>query len=175
MPCGERWAACERERDGGGEAGVASGRLPSKDRRRDLVFVLTMPVALVGEVLFELGLLRSTFSDPEAGGVGGSARCGGGDGGGGVSPLHLPLFGVAGLDILAMLDRLRRFMAVRDIEAERGLGAYLVPSPRRMSRAGFVGDFTFGTGTSSATSIIGERQILTELGLSFDVVGEIGV
>jgi hypothetical protein len=127
----------------------------------------------VGELLLELGFTRNIFSEPEAGGVGGSARFGGGEGSGGVSSLRLLLFGVEGLDMLAILER--RFKAARDNDADRGRGAYLVPSPRRINRAGFTGVLTFGTGTSSATSITGERHILAQFGLSLEDIGETGV
>lgn len=114
-------------------------------------------------------------SEPDAGGVGGSARFGGGEGKGGASSfsLHgLVTSGVLGRDTVAILPRLRRF--ARGIEAERGLGAYLLPSPRRMSLVGLGVDLAFGRGTSSATSITGLRVMLAEFGLLLEAVGELG-
>jgi len=131
----------------------------------------------VGEGVFaDVFAALRTRSEPEAGGVGGSARFGGGEGKGGVvsSLLFLPS-GVAGLETVTKLDRLLRFTAVREIEADRGRGLYFVPSPRRISRAGFGGDFAFDKGTSSATSITGLSVIFGESGLPFVVAGDTGV
>lgn len=113
-------------------------------------------------------------SEPEAGGVGGSARLGGGEGRGGVLsflPLGLLFSGVLGREVPEMLPRLRLF--ARGIDAERGLGAYLLPSPRSMSLVGFGVDLVFGKGTSSATSITGLRAILAEFRLLLEGVGEL--
>lgn len=74
-----------------------------------------------------------------------------------------------------MLPRLLRLMAVREIEAERGLGAYLVPSPRRMSLGGLGVDLALGRGTSSATNITGLRAMIAELELPLLTDGEMGV
>ena len=117
-----------------------------------------------------------TLSEPEAGGVGGRARFGGGDGNGGVSSLLFLALGVAGRETaLAKLDRLLRFTAVRDMEADRGRGLYLLPSPRKMSLVGFGGDLALAKGTSSATSITGLRAIFAEFGLPLVVAGDTGV
>jgi hypothetical protein len=115
-------------------------------------------------------------SDPEAGGVGGRARFGGGDGKGGVVSffgLDLVASGVLGRDVVVALPLLLRFRAVRDIDAERGLGAYLLPSPRRISLVGFGVDLALGKGTCSATSITGLRAT-PELGLPLEDVGDLG-
>jgi len=70
------------------------------------------------------------FSDPDAGGVGGSALFGGGEGSGGVSSLRTciaaGLRDRAGVWVPEVCDpevppvRLLRLVAFRDIEAERG-------------------------------------------------------
>jgi len=119
-------------------------------------------------------LLR-ILSEPEAGGVGGRARLGGGEGRGGVVSLLFRASGVAGREMVRMLERLLRFMATRDIEADRGRGLYFVPSPRSMSRAGLDGVFVLVRGTSSATSMTGLRAMFAEFGLPFVVAGEKGV
>lgn len=129
----------------------------------------------VGERRLEDGLYFLTTSEPDAGGVGGSARLGGGDGRGGVIsffPLGLQVSGVLGRETEATLPLLRRFNAVRDIDAERGRGAYLLPSPRRISLVGFGVDRAFGKGTSSATSITGLRAMFSEFGLPLEIVGD---
>lgn len=131
----------------------------------------------VGEGRFEVGFCFFTTSEPEAGGVGGRARFGGGEGRGGVVSFFARAFevsGVLGREGVAMLPLLLRLAAVRDIEADRGLGAYLLPSPRKMSLVGFGVDLALGRGTSSATSIAGLRAMFAELGLPLDVVGEFG-
>jgi hypothetical protein len=141
--------------------------------RRGSSFVLES----VGDGRLEVGFCFLTTSEPEAGGVGGRARLGGGEGRGGVLSffaLDFEVSGVLGREGVAMLPLLRRFAAVRDIEADRGLGAYLLPSPRRMSLVGFGVDLALGSGTSSATSITGLRAIVAEFGLPLDVVGEFG-
>lgn len=115
-------------------------------------------------------------SVPEMGGVGGKARLGGGEGRGGVSSFFaggLLVSGELGRE-LPMLLRLLRLMAVREIEAERGRGAYLVPSPRRMSLGGLGVFLALGGGTSSATSITGLRAMIAELGLPLLTDGEVG-
>lgn len=125
----------------------------------------------------EVGFCFLTTSEPDAGGVGGRARLGGGEGRGGVLSFLLLGFevsGVLGREGVAMLPLLLRFAAVREIEAERGLGAYLLPSPRRMSLVGFGVDLALGKGTSSATSITGLRAMFAEFGLPLDAVGEFG-
>jgi hypothetical protein len=102
---------------------------------------------------------------------------GGGEGSGGVVSFFALAFevsGVLGREGVAMLPLLRRFAAMREIEADRGLGAYLLPSPRKMSLVGFGVDLAFGRGTSSATSITGLSAIFAEFRLPFDVVGEFG-
>ena len=73
-----------------------------------------------------------------------------------------------------MLPLLLRFAAVREIEADRGLGAYLLPSPRKMSLVGFGVDLALGRGTSSATNITGLRAMFAEFGLPLDAVAEVG-
>lgn len=127
----------------------------------------------VGEGRLEVGFCFLTTSEPEAGGVGGRARFGGGEGRGGVVSffaLDLERSGVLGREV--MLPLLRRLAAVRDMDADRGRGAYLLPSPRRMSLVGFGVDLALGRGTSSATSITGLRAMFAEFGLLFEAVGE---
>jgi hypothetical protein len=87
-------------------------------------------------------------------------------------PLTLAVSGVFGREMVAMLPLLRRFAAVRDIDADRGRGAYLLPSPRRVSLVGFGVDRALGKGTSSATSITGLSAMVAELGLPLVPVGE---
>lgn len=155
------WRSCS----GGGERGSPGGRGSS--------FVFES----VGEGRLDVGFCFLMTSDPEAGGVGGRARLGGGDGRGGVVSfltLALEASGVLGRDVLAALPLLRRFNAVRDIDAERGLGAYLLPSPRRINLVGFGVDLALGTVTSSATSITGLRGAPVELGLPSEDVGDFG-
>lgn len=89
-------------------------------------------------------------------------------------PLDFEVSGVLGWEGVAMLPLLRRFGAVREIEADRGLGAYLLPSPRRMSLVGFGVDLALGKGTSSATSVTGLRAMTAEFGLPLDTGGEFG-
>ena len=75
----------------------------------------------VGDGRLDVGLCFLITSDPEAGGVGGRARLGGGDGSGGVVSfftLGLEASGVLGRDVVVTLPLLRRFNAVRDIDAE---------------------------------------------------------
>ena len=130
----------------------------------------------VGEGRLDVGLCFLITSDPEAGGVGGRARLGGGDGKGGVVSffgLDLVASGVLGRDVVVVLPLLLRFSAVRDIDAERGLGAYLLPSPRRISLVGFGVDLALGRGTCSATSITGLRAT-PELGLPLEDAGDLG-
>lgn len=132
----------------------------------------------VGEGRLDDGFCFFMTSDPEAGGVGGRARLGGGEGRGGVSSffaLDLEFSGVFGREIVAILPLLRRFAAVRDIDADRGLGAYLLPSPRKMSFVGFGVDLGLDRGTSSATSMTGLSAMFAEFGLPLEVVGEFGV
>ena len=63
-------------------------------------------------------------------------------------------------------------MALRGIDADLGRGAYDLLS-LTMS---FGGNFAFGTGISSATSITGLSVILFfEFSLSFEAAGETGV
>jgi hypothetical protein len=129
----------------------------------------------VGEGRLEVGFCFLMTSEPDTGGVGGRARFGGGEGRGGVVSfllLDLEVSGVLRREMVAMLPLLRRFAAVRDIDADRGRGAYLLPSPRRISLVGFGVDLALGKGTSSATSITGLNVIFAELGLSFEAVGE---
>lgn len=154
-----------RSWSGGGERGSAGGSGSS--------FVLES----VCDGRLEVGLCFLITSEPEAGGVGGRARLGGGDGRGGVVSfpgLDLVASGVLGRDVVVALPLLRRFSAVRDIDAERGLGAYLLPSPRRISLVGFGVDLALGRGTCSATSITGLRATPNELGLSLEDVGDFG-
>lgn len=160
------WVAtwlCLVTRGAGGEILYAGGMGSS--------FLLSVGDGVFTEVFAAL----RTLSEPDAGGVGGSARFGGGDGRGGVSSLLLPTSGVAGRETVTKLDRLLRLMAVRDIEADRGLGLYFVPSPRRISLVGFGGDFALAKGTSSATNITGLNAIFAELGLPLVVAGDTGV
>jgi len=131
----------------------------------------------VGDGCLEVDFCFLTTSEPEAGGVGGRARFGGGEGRGGVLsflPVDFEVSGVLGREGVAMPPLLRLFAAAREIEADRGLGAYLLPSPRKMSLVGFGVDLALGRGTSSATSITGLRAIFAEFGLPLDVVGEFG-
>jgi hypothetical protein len=154
------WRSCS----GGGERGSLGGSGSS--------FVLES----VGEGRLDVGLCLLMTSDPEAGGVGGRARLGGGDGNGGVVSfftLGLVASGVLGRDIVVTLPLLRRSSAVRDSDADRGLGAYLLPSPRRISLVGFGVDLALGKGTCSATSITGLRAT-PELGLPLEDVGDLG-
>jgi hypothetical protein len=129
----------------------------------------------VGEGRLEFGFCFLMTSEPDTGGVGGRARFGGGEGRGGVVSfllLDLEISGVLGREMVAMLPLLRRFAAVRDIETDRGRGAYLLPSPRNMSFVGFGVDLALGKGTSSATSITGLKVMFAEFGLPLDAVGE---
>jgi hypothetical protein len=154
------WRSCS----GCGERGSAGGRVSS--------FVLES----VGEGRLDVGLCFLITSDPEAGGVGGRARLGGGDGKGGVVSflgIVLVASGVLGRDVVVALPLLLRFSAVRDMDAERGLGAYLLPSPRRINLVGFGVDLALGKGTCSATSITGLRAT-PELGLPLEDVGDFG-
>lgn len=69
--------------------------------------------------------------------------------------------------------RLRRFIELRGIDADRGLGAYVFPS-FKMSFAGRHGDLV--TGISSATSVTGLRASLASADtLPFEVLGDMGV
>lgn len=150
---------------GGGERGSLGGSGSS--------FVL----AFVGDGRSEVCLCLLITSEPETGGVGGRARFGGGDGRGGVVSffaLGLEASGVLGRDVVPALPLLRRFKAARDIDAERGLGTYLLPSPRSISRVGLGVDRAFGRGTSSATNITGLRATPSELGLPLEEVGDFG-
>lgn len=109
--------------------------------------------------------------------MGGRARLGGGDGKGGVVSffaLDLETSGVLGRDVVVTLPLLRRFITVQDIDAERGLGAYLLPSPRRINLVGFGVDLDLGTATSSATSITGLRAMPVGIGLPLEDVGDLG-
>lgn len=104
-------------------------------------------------------------SEPEAGGGGGRALVGGGEGSGGAfssSPSYLGLFDLGDewilFWLLPLLFALRLRTAARGYDAERGRGAYVLPS-LRMSLVGLGDGLVFGTGTSSATSMTGLRHI----------------
>ena len=72
-----------------------------------------------GDGILDLFLI---FSDPDAGGVGGNARFGGGDGSGGVWLSSCGISGVKTLEGSVILVRLRRIDDGLGIEAERGRG-----------------------------------------------------
>lgn len=123
-------------------------------------------------------VLRPGFSDPDAGGVGGKARFGGGEGSGGMPSFCRPVAGVAGRDGVraggaSAPARLRLFMALRGMDADLGRGTYDLPS-FTTTLASFGVDFVLGTGVSSATSITG-LSAMHIVSLTLEVVGDIGV
>lgn len=111
------------------------------------------------------------FSEPEAGGVGGRARLGGGEGSRGVVSLFLVPSGLDGLDGVSKPERRS---AARGMEADlgRGTAARLPLRSRRMSLAGFGVGLALGAGTSSATSITGLSAMAA---LSVERTAEVGV
>lgn len=115
-------------------------------------------------------MTRVVFSEPDAGGVGGRARFGGGEGSGGVSSSMVAFspLGLLGLEGVCAPWRLRRF-----IDAERGRGAYDLPPSLTMSLDGFEGDLVLVMGICSATSITGLSETLTAP-LALEVAGETG-
>lgn len=114
------------------------------------------------------------FSEPEAGGVGGSLRCGGGEGKGGASSSC-----GSGAGLLALVDACDRlklflFIAFRGSDADLGRGVYDFPS-LTTNLAGFCWLFAFGTGISSATNMTGLSTILASFAaLPLEAVGEMG-
>lgn len=130
-------------------------------------------------ITLALLLALLALSDPEAGGVGGRALVGGGEGRGGALSSSLSCRGL--LDrgeewmlfwLLPLLFTLRRRTAAREYEADRGRGAYVLPS-LRMSLVGFGEGLVFGIGTSSATSMTGLKH-MPESDVRFSAVCAVG-
>lgn len=148
--------------------------------RETLIFAAISLVGREGSSFFvsaaRTDLLFPALSEPDAGGVGGKARFGGGDGNGGGSSFIGAGAGLLGREgVLDPPTRLRLFMADRGIEADRGRGVYVFPS-LTITFAGLCERSIFGIGTSSATSINGLKLIIDPaFALALDVAGEIGV
>lgn len=125
-------------------------------------------------------LALTAFSDPDAGGVGGRALFGGGEGSGGEGSGGVSSFrgsggGVGCLAGVRAPFLLLRFNADREYDADLGRGLYGLPSFTTMA-AGLGVNLAFGTGISSATSITGLSVMsASAIPLALDVVGEMGV
>lgn len=106
-----------------------------------------------------LGLLL--LSEPDAGGVGGRARLGGGDGSRGASSCSCCRYGVSAVVGVFAPCPLLLFIALRGIDADLGRGVYVGRGVYgfTITFAPCGGDLAFGTGISCATSITGLRAI----------------